>query len=256
LTHLKTVEKILEEFRPVSLGEMDSVKLMDRTDTKFVLNASSFPELLRELKKSYHCLDVKGVRDSRYETVYLDTPNLDFYLRHHNGKRNRYKVRFRKYVESELTFLEIKFKNNKSRTVKNRVIVPEIESSLSEDSKHFIHNISGVGYELRNTLHNTFRRITLVNDELRERLTLDLDLQFSAFGKQAEMGKVIICELKQERVKRTSPFFQAIRSHDHRPMRISKYCMGIAMLNDRIKKNNFKENLLLIDKFNDDNRAA
>ncbi|MFK7756085.1 MAG: polyphosphate polymerase domain-containing protein [Flavobacteriales bacterium] len=229
---------------------------MDRTDTKFLLSTDNFGNLLKKLMKDYHCLEVEGVRASKYETVYLDTEDLNFYIRHHNGKRNRYKVRFRTYVESALTFLEIKFKNNKSRTVKNRVIVPEIENKLSEDSSHFIKEISGIEYALQNVLRNEFRRITLVNDELRERLTLDLNLTFEAFGKKAHMGDVIICELKQEKAKRNSPFLKAVRSHRHKAMRISKYCMGIAMLKDGVKKNNFKENLLIVEKFNNDNRAA
>ncbi len=253
---MSEITQILEEFIPISLDEMDAVKLMDRTDTKFLLSSNNFGSLLRELKKHYKCLEVEGMRASRYETVYLDTDNLDFYIRHHNGKSNRYKIRFRKYVESALTFLEIKFKNNKKRTIKNRMIVPEIESELSEDSVHFIKEISGIDYEVANTLKNEFTRITLVNVELQERLTLDMDLRFDAFGKSAEMGNVIIGELKQEKAKRNSPFLEAVKNHRHKLMRISKYCMGIAMLRDGIKRNNFKENLLIIEKFNDDNRAA
>lgn len=253
---MSEINEILNQFRPITLEDMDTVKLMDRTDTKFLLSTDNFGELLRKLKKNYQCLEVEGVRASKYETVYLDTEDLNFYIRHHNGKRNRYKVRFRTYVESALTFLEIKFKNNKSRTVKNRVVVPEIEETLSEDSIHFIKEISGIDYALQNVLRNGFRRITLVNDELRERLTMDMDLTFEAFGKTAYMGDVIICELKQEKAKRNSPFLEAVRSHRHRAMRISKYCMGIAMLKDGVKKNNFKENLLILEKFNNDNRAA
>ena len=256
LSQVKEVTNILSEFRPISLEEMDSVKLMDRTDTKFLLSTHNFGDLLRVLLKSYKCLEVEGVRASKYETTYLDTENLDFYIRHHNGKRNRYKVRFRTYVESALTFLEVKFKNNKKRTVKNRMVVPAMEETLSEDSVHFIRDISGIDYPLENVLKNDFKRITLVNSELRERLTMDMDLSFEAFGKKAEMGEVIICELKQEKAKRNSPFLEAVRTHRHKPMRISKYCMGIAMMKDGIKRNNFKENFLILEKFNDDNRAA
>lgn len=248
--------EILDGFRPISLDEMDSVKLMDRTDTKFLVSSRNFGGLLQDLKKHYQVLEVNGVRASGYSTVYLDTPDLKFYTKHHNGKRNRYKVRFRKYLESNLTFLEIKFKNNKKRTVKNRVIVEDIEPTLSEDSIHFIKEISGINFDLENVLHNNFKRITLVNNELKERLTMDLDLSFSAFGKNAHMGDVVICELKQERAKRNSPFFQAVQGYLHRPLRISKYCMGIAMMHDSVKKNNFKENLLILEKFNNDNRAA
>ncbi len=253
---MKEILEALDEFVPISLEEMDAVKLMDRTDTKFLLSQHGFTDLLRVLKKNYQCLEVEGHRASRYQTVYLDTDELDFYIKHHNGKRNRYKIRYRKYVESDLTFLEIKFKNNKKRTVKNRMIVPDIELELSEDSSHFIKEISGIDYEVKNTLENTFQRITLVNQPLQERLTMDLCLKFDAFGNAAEMGDVVICELKQEKAKRNSPFLDALKHHYHRPMRISKYCMGIAMLNDQVKKNNFKENLLVLEKFNRHDRIS
>lgn len=250
------INEILGRFRPISLDEMDSVKLMDRTDTKFLLSYKGFGELLNELRKSYKCLEVEGQRSSKYETVYLDTQKLDFYISHHNGKRNRYKIRFRKYVESSLVFLEIKFKNNKKRTVKNRMIVSDIESVLSDDSIHFIKEISGIDFEVTNVLRNDFKRITLVNEELQERLTMDMDLKFEAFGEETEMGDVVICELKQEKAKRNSPFLSAVKNHKHKPMRISKYCMGIAMLKKGIKRNNFKENLLIVEKFNNDNTVA
>ena len=60
---------------------MDSVKLMDRVDTKFMLSSRGFGALLNELRKSYKCLEVEGNRASRYETVYLDTEKLDFYIK-------------------------------------------------------------------------------------------------------------------------------------------------------------------------------
>ena len=253
---MRELNEILNQFDPISLDEMDSVKLMDRTDTKFLVSSRFLVDLLSDLKKSYKCLEIKGCRASKYATTYLDTEDLKFYTKHHNGKRNRYKVRFRKYVESNLTFLEVKFKNNKKRTVKNRVVVDDIEEKLSEDSIHFIKKISGIDYDIGNVVHNEFSRITLVNSVLKERLTLDLNVSFEAFGGKTSLGDVVICEVKQEKAKRNSPFFLAVQKHLHRPMRISKYCMGIVMLKKGIKKNNFKENLLILEKFNDDNRAA
>jgi len=250
------ITEILNQFRPISLDEMDSVKLMDRIDTKFLLKLTHFPMLLKDLKKHYQCLEVNDVRASSYSTIYLDTKDLQFYIKHHNGKKNRYKVRFRKYCESDLTFLEIKFKTNKGRTIKNRVIVPDFESTLSEESEHFIKEISGIDYNIQNVLQNDFIRVTLVNTELKERLTLDFNLEFNAFGKKNKMGDVVICELKQEKAKRDSPFVVTVQNYLYKKMRISKYCMGIAMMKNGVKRNNFKENLMILNKFNDDVRTA
>jgi len=103
-------ENILQNFQPISLSEMDEVKLMNRTDTKFVLNRTLFNEVLPQLTSSYRVLEISDQRLSSYRTLYFDTSGFDLFLDHHNGKGNRFKVRIRKYVESNLFFLEIKNK--------------------------------------------------------------------------------------------------------------------------------------------------
>lgn len=100
----------LSSFHPITLAEMDSVKLMNRTDTKFVFERSLLPELMETLSKEYKVLNVNGNRISAYKTLYFDTPKFKFYMDHHNGRENRFKVRIRNYVESDLFFLEIKNK--------------------------------------------------------------------------------------------------------------------------------------------------
>jgi hypothetical protein len=37
----KNIHEVIQHFDPVSLGEMDAVKLMNRTDTKFVFHLQS-----------------------------------------------------------------------------------------------------------------------------------------------------------------------------------------------------------------------
>ena len=69
----------------------------------------------------YKVLTISGLRQGRYETRYFDTADYEMYTKHHNGKLNRYKVRFRTYVDSEMNFFEVKFKTNTGRTRKSRV---------------------------------------------------------------------------------------------------------------------------------------
>jgi len=114
---LESIKNILDQFAPITLSEMDSVKLMNRTDTKFIFTTNELPKLLEELKNDYRLLDINGNKISRYESLYFDTEDFQLYHQHRCGKLNRYKVRFRKYVESELNYFEVKFKNNKGRTV-------------------------------------------------------------------------------------------------------------------------------------------
>ena len=43
----ETLEEILNTFEPISLDQMSSVKLMNRTDTKFVTNLDKLKQLLK-----------------------------------------------------------------------------------------------------------------------------------------------------------------------------------------------------------------
>ena len=122
-------------YYPVSLEEMDQVKLMDRVETKFVFNLDSLPRLLSHMETGYRILEISGTRSHCYHTVYYDTPALELYHLHQRGRLNRYKIRFRKYCDSELSFFEIKFKNNKGRTIKKR-ISPVQPHDLCESGSH------------------------------------------------------------------------------------------------------------------------
>ena len=85
----------LQNFSPITLAEMDGVKLMNRTDTKFVFKRAQLSDFLNLLKEQYRVLSVNGNLISSYKTLYFDTADFDFFRDHHNGKGNRFKVRIR-----------------------------------------------------------------------------------------------------------------------------------------------------------------
>jgi len=239
--------EIVKKFEGTSLSEMDEVKLMNRTDTKFVIKRALFNEFLPLLKNHYKCLEILGNRINSYETLYYDHPNFQFFLDHHNGKGNRFKVRIRNYVESKLYFLEIKNKY-KGRTLKKRIKVDDFELELKEKSKGFINDVIGQQTDLEAKLWNSFGRITLVNNVEKERLTLDLNLTFEWKDNKVVYDHLVIAELKQENVNRNSVFYSLMKQNGIGPYSISKYCVGAVSLNPTLKYNNFKDKLLLIDK--------
>jgi hypothetical protein len=239
--------EILKTFKGTSLSEMDEVKLMNRTDTKFVIKRTLFNELLPNLKAYYKVLEILGNRINSYETLYYDHSNFQFFLDHHNGVGNRFKVRIRNYVESQLYFLEIKNKY-KGRTVKKRIKVKDFQLDLKDKSKKFITDVIGEKTELEAKLWNSFGRITLVNNEEKERLTLDLNLTFEWKDNKVVYDHLVIAELKQENVNRNSRFYSLMKENGISPYSISKYCVGAVSLNPTLKYNNFKDKLLLIDK--------
>lgn len=247
----------LNQLTPISLKEMDRVKLQNRTDTKFVFNADLLPIILTDIAEFYAILEIKGKRTNNYKTLYYDTKEFKSYIQHHNGKANRIKVRFRNYVESNLNYLEVKFKNNKNRTIKARTKTEAIETKLSAFSKEFIENNSYSFYEgneVTPVLWNNFTRLTLVHKTKNERLTIDLNLGFESFlnGSKKDINHIIIAEVKQEKASSNSDFIQAIKKHHIRKSSMSKYCVGTALLNENLKQNNFKERILKINKLKND----
>ena len=244
----ESIATVLQQFNSIHLADMERVGLMNRTDTKFMLSRNRLSALLESAALYYDVLEVEGERNSRYQTLYFDTPDFVNYLEHQNGKRHRFKIREREYMESHLSFLEIKEKSNKGRTAKSRIKLNEILPELSESSKMFIASKAGDSEVLEPKLWNSFRRITLVNKSANERVTIDTDISFYFGELHASLNELVIVEVKQGGVNRHSPLISFMKGNLLRPDGISKYCLGVALLYPHLKSNTFKEKLLRIRK--------
>lgn len=241
---MNSVNDILKAYQPITLEEMDKAKLMDRTDTKFTFSYENLMKVLEEVKNNYKVLEIENCRASTYQTLYYDTADLSLYLKHHSGKLNRYKVRHRTYVESKLGFLEVKFKNNKGRTIKKRIKIMEVPQQWATETSDFIQAKTPFAAEtLVPNIWVNYKRITLVNNENAERVTIDTELEFINKDFTEKMTNLVIAEVKQEK-KSPSVFLGAMKKFRIREGSISKYCMGVAVTNKTIKKNNFKEKLI------------
>ena len=239
---------MIADFLPISLSEMDDVKLMSRTDTKFAFKANKMPLLLQQLMPFYRVLVINGELIHDYKSLYYDTEDRKFYLDHHNGRVNRNKIRFREYVGSKLTFLEIKRKNNKGKTIKKRMKVDKISNQLSEKEQGYVEKIIGKPMNLEAKQGINFSRITFVHKTQKERLTMDVNLTFKNANEKGDMKHIVIAEVKQERMSRSSDFMRIAKEMHILPIRISKYCMSTLKLNPELKKNRFKEKVLFINK--------
>ena len=240
---------LIRAFNPIHLEQMDRVKLMNRVDTKFAFDLTILSDILPELVENYAILEINSVRTPSYQSQYFDDQNLTFYKDHHNGRTNRFKVRIRKYIESNLLFLEIKHKF-KGRTIKKRIEVDDFKVNLTSEMNAFINDNKAAKSALMPILENAFHRITLVNKTKNERLTLDFDLSFKRENTTKEFKNLVIAELKQEKIDRTSPFFVAMKNRIIRPYRLSKYCLGAMALyeKEKIKINRFKRKYIYLHK--------
>lgn len=252
----KNIREVIQHLDPVSLGEMDAVKLMNRTDTKFVFHTSKLPELLNLSRESYKVLQIGENLDFQYNSLYYDTKKLDLYLDHHNGKRPRFKVRFREYVETGTTFLEVKRKTNKNRTRKSRIEVEKTEMELSGLSIEYIEKQAPLQASiLKPALWTIFRRITLVGKSSPERITIDFELSFKQGNKEKQLPFYTICEVKRDSFSGHSDFIKTLRDLSIFPGNSSKYCLGTVLLNEHVKNNRFKDKILKIKRLENDNRS-
>ncbi len=237
---MSTLIHILNQFEPISLEQMDAVKLLDRCETKYAFNKAQLQQFLPQLFNDYRILVVESARISRYRSLYFDTGDYALYHSHHNGKLNRYKVRHRTYVESGTGFFELKFKTNKGRTIKKRFAWQDSSSAMGEQASAFLRKHSSLNPEhLKEAIWVNYSRMTLVNKNSPERLTIDTGLEFEWEGKLYQLPELVIAELKQEG-KASSPFIDLMKNNGIRKGSLSKYCMAIGLTKQDVKKNRFK----------------
>lgn len=246
---MNNLEVILEKFRPVTLDEASGVKLMNRIDRKFWFPSSKLEYLLEQLVPLYDVLEVGGKRLVGYRSIYFDTPGNQMYLHHHNGFRDRYKVRRRKYETSELGFFEIKRKTNKQRTIKKRIEIPFHEGAITEAERLFLLEHSPYeNLETQPVLLNWFNRISLVNKIRTERCTIDIQLKIKTGTEEVTLEDLVIIELKRGNILTSSPMVSLLKDLQINQKGLSKYCTGRALLEPALKRNRFKPRLLHLEK--------
>ena len=237
---------------PITLQEMSGIKLMNRTDTKFVATAKQLHAFLLAVQGKYFIQDINGKRIASYHTTYLDTDDYQMYNMHHCGRVTREKIRIRTYLDNNDTFFEIKNKNNHGRTKKKRIsiqghdtVMEELDTVVPFMAKYAWYEIE----EITPVIENWFNRITLVNYDKTERLTIDFNLKFHHLksDKRDKLDKVAIIELKRDG-NVPSPALDILRDLRIKRSGFSKYCIGSALTNNLLKRNNFKERLTMISK--------
>lgn len=237
----------LTPFKTITLSEIDKVKLMRRVDTKYVFHLNQLPLVFEQFYQHYYLVEINGIAVQDYKTVYFDTPNYQFYLQHHNGIKNRFKVRFRTYINSDLSFLEVKHKTNKKETIKSRLEQAAIFEKLNNQHSDFISTkISKPFDNLTPSLGNRFNRITLVSKNFDERITIDSGISLVDLrnNTEKECRNLCIIETKRDIHMRNNTSARALQKLRIKPSGFSKYCMGLALTNAHIKKNLFKPRLL------------
>ncbi len=251
------MEEILAQFDPITLDEMSGIRLMNRTDTKFVTTRPMLERLLLLAQPDYYVQQIDDSRLAAYYTVYFDTDDCAMYTAHETGHTNRQKLRVRSYVDSHLNFLEVKTKNNHGRTKKKRVSLdgfnPDDNAQFSIRSPQYAgflsDNLRYAPQSLSRQLENRFDRITLVNKAKTERLTIDTHLRFHnvVTDSRRSMDDIVIIELKRDGLQ-PSPILGCLRQLRIMPHGFSKYVIGSALTNSQLHCNRLKPKIIDIHK--------
>jgi hypothetical protein len=255
---MNQIENDLAAFQATSLTDIETIKLMKRYDTKFVFHRDKLQSVFDYLRPHYQVLEIDQKRSFRYENLYYDTADHFFYHQHHNQRVNRYKLRCRKYIESNHCFCEVKFKNNKKKTIKTRILLDDknIHHELLDESREFARksiliDSGDIVDKVGPALWIGFNRITFANVINKERLTFDINLTYTGINANScKINNLIIAELKSEHASLNSSFCQYLKYLEIFPTKFSKYCMGIALTEKNIKCNRFKKKLLKLNKYN------
>jgi hypothetical protein len=225
-------------FPAISLEQLvERAGLLTRADRKYLVPVSKVGPLLEELRSRVEVLDIGGLRNFDYHSVYFDTPDLLTYWLAARGRRLRFKLRTRTYVDSNQGYLEIKTKGPRGHTVKNRIeydpansriITPEghefVAAMLAEAR---IPNVDT--HTLAPALTSRYRRSTLFVPSTESRATIDTSLEWTLEdGRTLHRPSMAMIETKSG--SQASEVDRLLWSRGHRPLRVSKYATGMAAL--------------------------
>lgn len=244
---MNNISNILQEFTPITLEEMSKVRLMNRIDTKYVTTVHQLIRLLVMAEAEYRVQEIDGLRDMPYYTCYFDTHDCDMFAQHQRGRKARQKIRLRVYENTGTAFLEIKNKDNRGRTDKKRIPTTDIIEDVLPYSDFIRTHSYYMAEMLSPQMKNHFSRITLVNNLLTERLTIDTGLCFHNVFTECEysLQGLVIIELKRDG-NTHSPAAEMLHKLRIHPAGFSKYCVGMALTNPQLRHNRLKPRLRMV----------
>jgi|GEM_PF-70242 len=238
---------LVDGFSPIGLEQLnDKAAMLRRLDNKYVVREAVLRQALPALLARFDILEIDGRREFTYDTCYFDDPHDSSYFDHHRGRRQRFKVRVRRYNDAQLCFVEIKLKGKRGITVKKRLRYPvDRYGMLDEEAMHHIatsyREMYGreFDYALAPVLEMRYRRVTLVARDGGERLTIDCRMEFSGNGRQHKVDEdVFIIETKSSNGNGIADKVLR-RLHQHPTNRCSKYCVARAALQGVRRHNRF-----------------
>lgn len=236
---------MIARLAPIGLDELVAeAAMLARVDRKYTMTEAEAAEVLSDLPETSRALTMDGRRAFAYESFYFDTPDLLSFRMAALGRRRRFKLRTRSYVDTEDAYLELKTRGARSATVKERIEYGyEERDGLTDVGREYATSgLEGLGIpspdalDLRPTLATRYHRTTLLAPDGGGRATIDSDLSWElADGSTLRVPGLVIIETKSG--LRTGDIDRLLWRHGIRPSTISKYGTGLAALRPELPSN-------------------
>jgi hypothetical protein len=242
---------ILSGFETLSSDDIKMSRFRKRYIVKYIIPVNLLDELINDCRENYKLLERCGNLQPDIFLEYFDTVGLNFFNDHVNGKLNRIKVRMRSCFKTGNRIWEIWRRKSKGRMVKKRVPINGSNIEFEEKAGGMVTFYAGIDlHSLSPSLLARFKRITLLNPENKERITIDTGLSFASPGhseKPIAVPGLAIIEIRKSR-RAVSKMVEILDRNNFRPSKISKYCLGITLTNRDAKTNSYKPIIRNIEK--------
>lgn len=238
---------------------------MTRTDRKYLVPRAAAHRLLEQLSGRVRVLSISGRRTFRYRSTYYDAADLASFHAAARARRLRSKVRSREYLDTGTAFLEVKTTTGRGESSKLRIPLPPdaARDALNAASLAFVTGtlasarIPVPTTPLTPVLTTRYDRTTLLMDDEDSRLTLDAGLLWSLPGtvrppdggrhaaEPRSMSRALhgFVVLETKAGARPSPADRLLWADGHRPVRLSKYATGLALLDPQLPHNRWHRTL-------------
>lgn len=255
MTSTQLVASAVAPLGPVSLDELNAgAGLLTRVDRKYLLAGSDLAAVIASLRSpasadgqsAVRVLQIDQTRSFGYQSVYFDTPYLTSYLMSARRRPRRFKVRTREYLDSGQSWLEVKTRDRRGRTVKTRTPYNQAER-LDWGALQFVGEQLRVGcpvepeviVDLAAELATRYQRTTLLlpgEAGQQARATLDTELVAEdVLGNRLALPGLAIVETKS--ANGCSALDRQLWRLGHRPIKVSKFATTLAALHPVLPAN-------------------
>ncbi|WP_314326208.1 polyphosphate polymerase domain-containing protein [Paenarthrobacter ilicis] len=240
----------LGQLPAVGLEELTTeAALLTRVDRKYLVPSATARRILEGFTAEARVLEMDGKRIFDYDSVYFDTAALDSYMRAAHGRRRRFKIRTRTYVDSAVSFLEVKTEGAREATVKERIPYQLCDRDrLTEEGLAYVNETlaAAIGQTMSGplapVLATRYQRTTLYLPGSGSRATIDSAVTWQRpDGQPWMLDDAVVIETKSGSAP--GPLDRHLWAQGVRPCRISKFATGMAALHPELPANRWHQTL-------------